>query len=88
MDLFLTTGPLTGEAAKRKTLAWPTRPSIALGAARGKLYWGIQLFLLNYLLTYHTESRSYVEKLLTYCISYWQKVAKIYSHICLGLHYT
>lgn len=26
----------TGEAAKRKTLDWPTRLSIALGAARGK----------------------------------------------------
>jgi hypothetical protein len=37
MDLFLTTGPLTGEAAKRKTLAWPTKPSIALGATRGKI---------------------------------------------------
>lgn len=27
----------TGEAARRKTLDWPTRLSIALGAARGKL---------------------------------------------------
>lgn len=27
---------LTGEAAKRKTLDWPTRLSISLGAARGK----------------------------------------------------
>lgn len=27
---------ITGEAAKRKTLDWPTRLSIALGAARGK----------------------------------------------------
>ncbi|KAJ4840426.1 hypothetical protein Tsubulata_009267 [Turnera subulata] len=29
---------LYGEAAKRKTLDWPTRLSIALGAARGKLF--------------------------------------------------
>ena len=27
---------ITGEAAKRKRLDWPTRLSIALGAARGK----------------------------------------------------
>lgn len=34
--VFLKLNMLTGEAAKRKVLDWPTRLSIALGAARGK----------------------------------------------------
>lgn len=36
MQYFLKLSLTTGEPAKRKVLDWPTRLSIALGAARGK----------------------------------------------------
>ena len=71
-DILSTTGFWTGEAAKRKTLDWPTRLSIALGAARGKWYWGIQNFLLHCLLTYHINVKEPIHlKILNfYVISY------------------
>lgn len=43
-SLLLKSNKLTGEAAKRKILDWPTRLSIALGAARGKLYIVFNIF--------------------------------------------
>uniref|UniRef100_A0A9I9DSF5 Protein kinase domain-containing protein n=1 Tax=Cucumis melo TaxID=3656 RepID=A0A9I9DSF5_CUCME len=49
---------LYGELAKRKTLDWATRVSIALGAARGKLYWKMGLVKagLTYLHTFAGRS--------------------------------
>lgn len=41
--------PFTGEAAKRKTLDWATRLSIALGAARGKYLCISQLYIIFFL---------------------------------------
>lgn len=45
---------ITGAASKRKTLDWPTRLSIALGAARGK--YSVPFSLTN---TPHKKSQVY-----------------------------
>ncbi|GMP27534.1 hypothetical protein CsSME_00003481 [Camellia sinensis var. sinensis] len=58
---------LTGEAAKRKTLDWPTRLSISLGAARGNFYNTLKL-IVKVLVKYRIHGLLYLHTYAGRCV--------------------